>query len=623
LIAFWGNRVEESGIPASLTRIPELPDQKEFLDTWFEFHQGWFIGDPNRGQLSRIPIAAEPWREVDPGHLPRTEEEISWGQLRSGIEDDINEIQRQRAMQTRNEQQADQPETSLDEFLDDLIAQEAEEQEEGDESGAQQPSDMGGSFENRNAQTPARRHLIEARQEAHRARSFSISVPSRSDHGRTVPVATDEIQESGPGTTIQPQGSQPLPDQSLQLEQPQQDGPQPEQHQLERQQHPHTLRFPRRWSLSSSPERSTDSIFPRHLYPLPPEALRERSLSPRPRRSRSTLSADSLNSRTDQNIAPAMPEPLSGPPNQGETEVEAEVPTEFEGPVPVPVPVEPDFQYAFGAQVEAQVEAQAETTSDEGTPTPTESTTVPEPGNPTSSEYDNNAASARAARVSSGHLNGEAERVLAILRAHAQNVSEQIAQRSQWIAESESQSQQIALREQRITTAIASMPRITRPGTFSENQSASSPTSAATAGASLGMATTPLTASGSTMAHRRRAARNPFAADGMLAPHIAARNPVGLDADDSRPNALGDDQLKVKMACVVCMTQLVSTVCLPCGHLCMCSWCADQWLPGQVTDRSRPRLGTDKCPVCRGTVLQKVSLQLNCYPLRYLDADMN
>jgi len=81
----------------------------------------------------------------------------------------------------------------------------------------------------------------------------------------------------------------------------------------------------------------------------------------------------------------------------------------------------------------------------------------------------------------------------------------------------------------------------------------------------------------------------------------------GLDGDD-RPEPLDDGQLAVKLECKICLSQLADTACLPCGHLSMCSWCADQAIPVREYDKTRPRNRHAKCPICRKGVKQRVKI---------------
>jgi hypothetical protein len=102
----------------SQTRVPEIPDQTEFLERWWEFYQGYRIAKLGDGSEQRIAITGEPLREVSPGFLPRTLD-----QLRAGVENDArrpeNRLRRRRL--SSDEEQPEQPHQSLEDALDDLL----------------------------------------------------------------------------------------------------------------------------------------------------------------------------------------------------------------------------------------------------------------------------------------------------------------------------------------------------------------------------------------------------------------------------------------------------------------------------------------------------------------------
>lgn len=78
-----------------------------------------------------------------------------------------------------------------------------------------------------------------------------------------------------------------------------------------------------------------------------------------------------------------------------------------------------------------------------------------------------------------------------------------------------------------------------------------------------------------------------------------ASKPRGLDdQNDGRPPPKEPEELTVNLECKICMTQLVDTVVLPCGHAVMCRWCARQHMSSNKT--------TAKCPVCRVNIKVKV-----------------
>jgi hypothetical protein len=82
----------------------------------------------------------------------------------------------------------------------------------------------------------------------------------------------------------------------------------------------------------------------------------------------------------------------------------------------------------------------------------------------------------------------------------------------------------------------------------------------------------------------------------------------GLDAEDSgRPEPKEDSDMTLKLDCKICYTQTADTACLPCGHLVMCQWCSAQHSPAMQHDRTRPRKPAN-CPVCRKKIKQKVRI---------------
>lgn len=82
-----------------------------------------------------------------------------------------------------------------------------------------------------------------------------------------------------------------------------------------------------------------------------------------------------------------------------------------------------------------------------------------------------------------------------------------------------------------------------------------------------------------------------------------------LDAP-TRPEPKDEASLTVKLECKVCYTQVADTVCLPCGHLVMCNWCADQHCPSHKLDKTRPA-EPSTCPLCKKNIRQRVKLWLS------------
>ncbi|KAE9991444.1 hypothetical protein EG327_011673 [Venturia inaequalis] len=91
-------------------------------------------------------------------------------------------------------------------------------------------------------------------------------------------------------------------------------------------------------------------------------------------------------------------------------------------------------------------------------------------------------------------------------------------------------------------------------------------------------------------------------------PSTTPQPPRGLDIADERPEAKTDEEMMVKVECKICLSQVADTACLPCGHLCMCSWCADQAVPVKSEDRTRPAKKGIKCPVCRENVKSRARI---------------
>jgi len=103
---FWSNRLAATDPPIepNHTRIPEIPDQTEFLDKWFDYHRGFKIADGEK-----IEIKPEiPWREVDPGTLP--------------VKDDLERLARIRHVPEVRQQQ-EGPSESIESALDALLGE--------------------------------------------------------------------------------------------------------------------------------------------------------------------------------------------------------------------------------------------------------------------------------------------------------------------------------------------------------------------------------------------------------------------------------------------------------------------------------------------------------------------
>lgn len=112
---FWEARVEASGLRPGQTRIPEVPDQSAFLNRWYEFHQGYRVITKEDGTEEKVAVLGEDMRDVEPGHLPRTLEELREGRERSALEAE------QQVHQQNTEQEAATAGPSFEEALDQLF----------------------------------------------------------------------------------------------------------------------------------------------------------------------------------------------------------------------------------------------------------------------------------------------------------------------------------------------------------------------------------------------------------------------------------------------------------------------------------------------------------------------
>ncbi|SMR49030.1 unnamed protein product [Zymoseptoria tritici ST99CH_1A5] len=129
---FWQNRVEASGLRTAQTRIPEVPDCTDFLNRWYEFHQGHRIVKRDDGSEERVAVLGEDFKDVPPGCLPRTLEELRAGRERSEME----EREREQAREQQTDEQPIESGPTLDQTLDQLFEAAAAEERPARRSGA-------------------------------------------------------------------------------------------------------------------------------------------------------------------------------------------------------------------------------------------------------------------------------------------------------------------------------------------------------------------------------------------------------------------------------------------------------------------------------------------------------
>jgi len=188
---FWQARVEASGLRPGQTRIPEVPDQTAFLERWYEFHRGYRVITKEDGSEERVAVLGEDMRAVEPGHLPRTSEELREGRERSAAEAALAD-QRQQETSSREEEPAG---PTLEAALDQLFLD-----AENEDTASAQPVDLRRPAQNihaqamnaagsRNREYQARR-IASLRRELHRMRNgIERVISGLREFGENVPDA--------------------------------------------------------------------------------------------------------------------------------------------------------------------------------------------------------------------------------------------------------------------------------------------------------------------------------------------------------------------------------------------------------------------------------------------------
>ncbi|KAL4964922.1 C3HC4 finger protein [Aspergillus stella-maris] len=80
---------------------------------------------------------------------------------------------------------------------------------------------------------------------------------------------------------------------------------------------------------------------------------------------------------------------------------------------------------------------------------------------------------------------------------------------------------------------------------------------------------------------------------------LPTKKPLDTPSEPRPSSAMDTKDCMINMECKICMSQLVDTVLLPCGHAVLCRWCADQHIPSQ---KGYPVKGARPCPMCRESV---------------------
>lgn len=115
---FWDNRVADSALEIPRTKIPETPDQTEWLERWYEWHKGQRVVKRADGTEETVTLMGESLKEVAPGKLPRTMNELR--------EDRFGFRERPTTQRPRIPAEEESPVPagpSLDQTLDELLAE--------------------------------------------------------------------------------------------------------------------------------------------------------------------------------------------------------------------------------------------------------------------------------------------------------------------------------------------------------------------------------------------------------------------------------------------------------------------------------------------------------------------
>jgi hypothetical protein len=128
-LEYWDHRTGNGIIPCAVTRIPEIPSQSRFLERWNHFYDQYWRLREEGASTTVINTYQEPWRDVDPGRLPRTRDEIRLGYGRSQYEMMIDS-QQQHALLDTTRDLSQTPHISLEDAIDQLLNETDSEAEE-------------------------------------------------------------------------------------------------------------------------------------------------------------------------------------------------------------------------------------------------------------------------------------------------------------------------------------------------------------------------------------------------------------------------------------------------------------------------------------------------------------
>lgn len=92
----------------------------------------------------------------------------------------------------------------------------------------------------------------------------------------------------------------------------------------------------------------------------------------------------------------------------------------------------------------------------------------------------------------------------------------------------------------------------------------------------------------------------------------ASTSPRSLDDNRiQRPPPKTDAEMNVSLSCRICLQQMSDTAVLPCGHLIMCSYCAEIAMPTRDEAQVIPARRDAKCLLCRKSVKRMAKIYLS------------
>jgi hypothetical protein len=632
---FWDARVAASGLPITQSRIPDSPDQTQFIARWFEFHQGYRIIHTPDGREEQIAVIGEELRDVDPGFLPRTLDELRAGRLASEqLRSEEREIATETSMSIAPNQSLDD---TLDGLLEDAIAE---------EQSTANPSTMNTSVSSPSIINP---------------RSTATTLPT---------VATTTTAQS------EPQATQALPQPSLDAEYAQAQAALVAAQQLrmsrraqaetaaaeEEIAREHLRRVRRRqitagnfarvfgtrediqsddyvspitsmftrvsqWGQRTEAQRrALDNFAEIQRQTQPPSAelpaadlLSTGELMSNWRADRrNSLGSLNRGTETPSEPGPSIAQRLDA------LRTRQEARAEFLRNIGAPeradrsetdnilglrpyVPLSrrtTDHRFAADAEqstarttsfssvsrrlssIAAEFQADINRTETNGLPSTTDLRRRLTEIEESISELRSRDHSELLPDVHASLE--ESERHVRTLHEQAQNAQLQ-AERVQEIMEARRATSRHSRALELLREARTNLERSTEGETSANEMSLEN----------QARALLTLSEADQSLARRWRSA--------MSTPPERPSAIKGLDGDE-RPGPKSDEDMAFKLECRVCYSQVADTACLPCGHLAMCQWCADQAIPVKDEDRTRPKDKFAKCPMCRVRVKQRVKI---------------